>query len=489
MSNNKDKPVPLTKQLKKILRQIFDPTEIERITIKEIKKQRGKETRKAVLQAANEKVLAKLTKSKDKIMKFATQSDKDRQTDLNLAEMVTEERTVPRTVNLDVRVLDDDKYQTVLNDIRRSRAVKAKLASIFLNAHTAGAAIEYDKNGYLTIRDDDQQATTILKEMYKHKSGPNLYSLKPYINELLPNWMCCIIDDLRADVETVWKTKDPRLKKRRIQLALEGRRRSPVFAFQGIKFNSNASVKYDGITITLKWSKDTGPITFQLLGKKKRGDRRSKIDKGRYIKWKQIVEGNIKTGTITLNERDGKLRLYIPYYEKASDSLDPTKKLRVNFSEDKAQMVQCSVRNTLIDETNEPTLIDLYRNEQISSLEALSAIDRLGIQKEKYDAQRRSCGYVGKARKASTKKLNKITKQRANVTDYWNHLWSKNIVKISERWNCGQIELLNVPNDLFGRSWPWADFTNKVTHKADKIGIKVTVPKTTQVSDLLTVGT
>ena len=194
--------------------------------------------------------------------------------------------------------------------------------------------------------------------------------------------------------------------------------------------------------------------------KQKDGSR--KIDKSRWSIWTRIVSGNLKIGTISLNERDGKLKLSIPYYVEPRGTLDDSRTLEVAFNSEQDEFIKCIIR-----EGQKGFSVDLARREKLSCLEALASLDRLSAQRDKHDKRRRSCGNKGKAYRSATEKLGRITKQRTNTTEYWNHLWSKIVTKIAERWDCGKIQVFDIPKDLFGRSWPWASFVSKLQYKAD----------------------
>lgn len=359
------------------------------------------------------------------------------------------------------------------------------LKSVVKNIYGVSASGPRD-NSKLVV--SSNHVTYLLETVFKHKEGQDIYSSRRYVLDMLnkysngKGWCTAVGDDIRADIKSLWYAKDPSIAKcTRMFLAFQGKRNPPLFRFQGIKFNANVPKKFDNNSITLSWNNDLGPVEFRILGSKQKDGSR-KLDKSRWLLWKGICEGRIKHGTICLNERDGKLMLNVPYSVPISANVNDKKTvLEAAFVNNVNNFIQCSVRQG--DGRDEMvTMIDQMRNEQLSCSEALAGIDRLSEQSEKLDLRRRACNGIGKACRAATERLNRVTQQRQSVSNYWCHKWSRVIIDTAIRWKCGTIRVFDVPEKLingrvighlFDRSWPWSNFRLKLGYKAKLAGINL----------------
>jgi len=444
------------------------------------------------------------------------------------------------TTRFDVRVLDPDNkgiYQKVVNDIAQYRSTARKIFSMLAMSEIAGAKISFveekvkkkegekqeDPKVYVEVKPDPESSFEIKDNFAKiidPKMGKSLKSSKdgkPFRNcayafrsmvlkEISPNWLCHVWDNLRKDVESCFNSHDPEFTKATRGWLIEQHRRNLAsFQRKGLAILWAKSHEKDVVfadnklEVTLNWNRELGPVKFQILGKRRKGDRKRKLDGHRYSILDNIRRGRWSIGTVRLSEYDGKLVLFVPYKPvicSSSSQNDPNRITEITIGDNPNEFFDCRVRS------DNMSLTDQKRHFSIPVSVVVSWLDGLNSYRNRLRNNLRGCGNKhardngsghGKAYRKICEMLDNITKCRSNGSNSWNHVWSKRLVKIANEWNCGKIEIFNLPQSkedkrrdeeeeveekkeicgLLGRPWCWSTFKNFVGYNAKRFGIKV----------------
>ena len=370
-----------------------------------------------------------------------------------------------RSVTLPVFLPEEakDKYQDIINSIRLYRAIARQMFAACAMAEIAGAKITHDKE-YIKIIPQKDAALSILKTAFKQDGKAHLYQLRTLVlDELAPTFHSFVWDSLRREVSKRWVSRDQLIPATRGYLLLQGARDIAQFKSLGIGIPAIPStIKLKDHRLSVKWDHSIGGIDFGI----------NRLDGQRYIIWKCLRDGEKgwKLGTSYLSEREGRLRVTITY--EAPDKkikLDKSKKLILSFTQEEKPM----------------DFLKLSHNGRklytISVADAMNRIDRLFKLRQQYEINRASDG--GKkwghraAYKSTQAKVSKITLRRTCVTKEWNHLYSRRIMNFMNHANAGVLEVEKLPSDLLGRPWPWKQFFEFLSYKADENNVKLILKK------------
>ena len=389
-----------------------------------------------------------------------------------MATTTTEVRTDVMDLSLVLEVkAKPEQYRAIINSIKLVRASAQKLYAALFAAQAAGAAIQWGE--HLSVKPDNKAAATILEAAFGKAGKTPIYPARQWFLDHLAGWSdgaahedarmySFVWDELRANVESRWKAKDPEFTKaNRGYLSLNGVRRLAVFAGLGIGFPAaSARPRLESHSATLTWDREIGPVALDL----------GTMDPGRWFVWRRIVSGEWAHGTCRLTERDGKLKLIVSYKRPVEAvTLDPTRTLtvRLGVDADRLQLAGPDGAKT---------------SDYIILAEAADWLRRLAAQSQAWEARRAACGSPrrewGEPRRwrGIQGHLDRITLCREQGQQGRNHAWARRVAAMAKRWECGTVVLVMPDNStLAGMPWQWARFASACDYKLKLIGAKCEV--------------
>lgn len=360
---------------------------------------------------------------------------------------------------------DDALRQPILNSIRRYRMACRQMYGVLLASQAAGAEIT-EKDDSLSLKPDGKRSKAILEAVMNKTGKMFVYEMRPwFLEELYPNAFSFVWDSARADVATVWKAKDPEfVTASKGWLGLQGARGIARFNRRGIGFPvATARPVLAEHTLTLKWDKEIGPVTFRL----------PRLDGGRYYVWKSLRDGaeGWKLGTIYLSEDDGALKVVMTHHRPLRESsVDPERvcELVINHSDldRKAFLFSLEGRDA---------------QDVISGEEVLPWLRRMKRRREELERRKAACGSprrpwgFRKGYHDAQKILSNCSLARERGASDRNHAWTRRIVARMVSWRCGTLKMVMPPSLLFGEPWGWAQFVSFLRYKCDQDGIQLIV--------------
>lgn len=393
----------------------------------------------------------------------------------------------------------DDKYKAVLGGISRVRASAREMYARLYMAQAAGSSVSQNDEGDVKVVPDNKRARMILAAAYEKrevhanvpipgtgrkyagKVSPELatgvevvpqsktpaYEMRALFLAENPTLRSFVWDGVRKLVWSRWTAADPGVAKAtgkkvsRGWLELQGGR--PFQNFRGVGIEFPRLVLKDGAVaehaVTLEWDREAGPVTFKV----------GTLDPGLWHRWKRVAAGEVKHGTLSLNERDGKLMLYVPYEESvtADATLDYARGATVSVTADAAQMDIVGP-----DAAQHADALDLT--------EARDWLLRLAVQQGHWQRRR---GATGNPRKpwgeprrfrAIARHGRRVTECRTNGSKGRNHAWAVRVVSRAVGWRCGTVHL-TIPEGttLGGQPWQWRHFADVLRYKLEAVGVRM----------------
>jgi hypothetical protein len=370
---------------------------------------------------------------------------------------------VKRSTRFDV-IAPDDKYRGIIASIRLYRALCRKAFAVCAMAEIGGAEIT-EKNGDFSLSPNSDASRKILAAAFEKDGKAHLYQLRDFIlfGEVpkiqgtdIPAWSSFVWDSLRIDVSAAWRARDPSIGATKGYLVLQGARSLSMFQRRGIGIPAQQKPEFLEHTLRLKWDKNIGAVEFKI----------GRLDTGRYHTWKSLrekVEG-WKIGTIYLSEDGGKLFVTITHER-------PTKVANVNGS-----------TMELLFGNDVETFINLSYfggKTSLSVAGVIASLEQIKIRKINWEqrakADRRTRTWKNKKYKETPAAivLSNNTEKRERFVKDINHLWSRKIIETTKQTGCSEINVENMPVDLFGEPWQWSQLKVFLEYKATEAGISV----------------
>lgn len=359
-----------------------------------------------------------------------------------------------RSVTLDI-FCDQELRQTVLNSIRRYRAACRQLFAVLGCAQAAGGAILATDED-VSIRPDSAQAQTIMRQVFHLPDDAPAKALgypcrRWFLDELYPAALSFVWDSARRQVVTRWQAKDPEFTRAsRGWLVLQGARGVAEFRGVGIELpQATARPRLERKQVVLKWDRNMGPVEFKL----------GSMDPGRWFTWSNIVSGVWPPGTVTLNERDGRLRLTVSYERPHQQAdMDPSRSLTLQIEND--HFVVTGPDGEL---------------DTIGLADALAMLERLSKQRQLWEGRKECAGSPRrpwgdkKAWRATVEHLSRVTLNRERFVNDRNHAWTRRIATRATSWRCGVVR---VPawDGLGSYPWNWSQFQSFLRYKLEERG-------------------
>jgi hypothetical protein len=203
--------------------------------------------------------------------------------------------------------------------------------------------------------------------------------------------------------------------------------------------------------LALKWDHSLGAVEFRFA---------RKLDMGRWCTWVKVRDSDWPAGTVTLNERDGRIYAGISYKRPvAATELDPARQLDLHLSETGDALI-------LAGPDREQTF------ERLTLANALAQVDRTKAESLRWEERRAAAGSprrpwgFRRAWKGAQAHLKQVTRRRARLVADWNHAWTRRVAGRVRNWRCGSV-LWRQPADglLAGRPWNWTQFTADLRYK------------------------
>ncbi len=196
---------------------------------------------------------------------------------------------------LPLTVADDSQYRRVIGSLRRVRAAARQAYAVLFAAQAAGAEIQTDADGNVSVKPTNARAKEILTSVFRKGGKAPVYEMREWVlNELCPGIYSFVWDDLRRRVWTRWQAKDPKFPRAGMGwLALQNVRGLAVFRNTGVGFPTTV-IRAGSLAdhaVRLTWDREGGDVEFRI----------PKLEPARWHRWQQIVAGELEHGTILLN--------------------------------------------------------------------------------------------------------------------------------------------------------------------------------------------
>jgi hypothetical protein len=431
----------------------------------------------------------------------------------------------PAVLAVKVSPVNEDDYQSVLNDIRHYRVACNKIAGHRFMAQAAGIMLSTDEKGFLKARKAPNTAE-ILQEAFKEGSskGNPFYDIVASDN---PEWLAYVHCQVLRDVNAAVTAEDPRKKISREVLGFGGARGIVSFERQGLPiqrtkdykdylvFETDEKGRPNPFRIGLRWRKgdsSSATVWFKVLPeyseKGADGNRKGKLSKGTFIPLKLMSCGRLEMATSRLSEKDGHLFLFLSYKVRTKKAdVDPSRVVDVRFTDDPHRYIRANI-NTLgksekVGMEDRVSHLDIDVSPAILALEACEAkaahwrtVGGFREQKvvDRNNRRGRRVYSTPHVRDCAREHLANVTAHRTNVGKSYNSQWSRMIVDFCARNRCGTVKVHDLPSNggddgkgMMGRPWQFSLLLQDIQYKAARVGIKVesmetpTLPSPSQV--------
>ena len=454
---------------------------------------------------------------------------------------------MPRSLYINVVAKSTDEYRRVQNTIRLYRVVVHKLVALLHFVYTLSSEVTYTKmpddkklgvsEKFIKIAPNFKEAQVLAKFL----GGPDVSTCKgnfvaeflPYarryldtihpdiVADILPRFDRDILVDAVSDAYRFYTQKDPvsKIGKHKYIANDEGEIPKlehigmPIIRYcptndpswtKGEARSACGVIEQDKELLiwvsagTAKAAKDKKVFLvaegeFEMKG----APARKSLKNDHYAReiLRRMASNEIRYDTMVINEREGKLKLWMSYkVPRVSLGLPTDKCLHVSFNleDGKVHESRDSTEKDDLSDVGKKMLIhvsipenagiDKYRKFSIpvnTEIDQLLYLEKLGALRK---LQCNSCFVRGLRRTSSPGKdhfkeiRNKVTKRRTNYTRDRNHYWASTIVEFAKRWKCGMIKIHCLDNlglDSMKLTWPAAQLYTYIKYKADQFHINV----------------
>lgn len=284
------------------------------------------------------------------------------------------------------------------------------------------------------------------------------YAMRQWFFECLyPTARSFVWDSARRQVWSRWTAMDPEFPKAsRGWLVLQGARGVAEFRRVGIELpRATAKPELAERAIRLHWDKAIGPVTLTL----------KTLDRYTWLKWVEIRDDITPPGTLILNERDGRLRVNIPYEQVDEAAVKLGRVLRVHLD---------GQRLVLIGPDDVSDIIE--------TADATTHLTTMRVRRELWEACRRSSGSPSqpwgnrRAWKRSQRHLYLATRTRERFVMDCNHAWSRRVTSRAVQWDCAAVTWTAPATSTLGEhTWPWSQFAQFLGYKLTERGRSLTI--------------
>ena len=419
-------------------------------------------------------------------------------------------------------------------------AVRRTFLTLY-NANALACKVEEREGGGLQIRADSEKARKILGLLFDREGKSDKFYLE--IKDILKGWntrFCCQVSRY---VWSCWTGKDPEFKVAKGLLINSMLRELSRFHFLPIPFacgGNNKSIAYfDEHDIVLNWRSDRPPVRFvvdDLTGKMVGKDKKKPAD-SRLPIWHALKDGRWTINSMSLHfdpmenyNKQFKVRVSYMVPDKKELKLDDSRCMEVNFKaagvqgkdvpdDEKAEYDTEKEQfiNMLIREGHKPSPglpVDKVKGRSVSAVDVVDWLGKINAMSAHAKKSQASCGSRTEYRRgegfltagaAVAAVRHRLAERRENGVKTWNHLWTKRIVEQAKEWDCGRIQVFDVPKmekkrteeeveegslrdkvgPMFGHPWNFSQFKLMLEYKAKAAGIKVTYTESPEITQII----
>lgn len=376
------------------------------------------------------------------------------------------------TIKVPVYPATDEARELAGNGLRLWRGVCTKASAALAAVELATGVLEVDKEGNLFLAPEHWEKNgPLFQALWGHEKSD--LALDRFIKRECPSWTAATYQLARREVVKRWGAKDAdKTALSRRFLTHQSERRPAVFVNAPLQIlyceSSSRAVRIDIAerTIALHWDSDAGYVPFKLL----------ELDPLRWRVLKGLADGSIMPGGCKLQmiwgDKGPRFEIRFGYYAPVAERMaDPKRVMEVAFSEDREAFMVHSLRSGHRPATGLP--VDSVRGFAVSAVACLAQLDRIRAQSEGIESELKAVGRVRHVRRGVVSRSERLTRRRDAVVRDWCHVWSKMAIQSAARMDCGRIEVIGMPAQLFGRPWQWSTFKFDLEYKAKLAGLAV----------------
>lgn len=394
--------------------------------------------------------------------------------------------SIVRSIKIKVSCPDKKERAKLYGAIKFFRYVSRRTMAAYSAVEIACTDIKVNDEGFLTFasKANHEQIENVLKTVFQTKRA---HSVEEYIKELAPEWQSDTIQECWRLIKSRWSAKLPDSNLRMGAAMKLGQRDSCMFRFTALPIKwcptCQSNVKFDGHEIKIKWAYDF--VTLKI----------GTLDPWGWSVLRRIGTGELPPGGASIGLSDkGKLSLRLGYHLPVRTTpapLDPSRVMEVAFNDDPKKAIICSLRE------GHNKVTDEIVQRVVDAEASIKWVDRLKAQMDKLESEKEGCGNSrdrrngtghAKAFAAISKRSHGLAVCRENGTRTWNHTWAKYVVRAAVNWDCGSIQVMDLPKKekdgsgggICGRPWPWSDFMNKLAYRCEEEGIRIIEEEKTQ---------
>jgi len=392
------------------------------------------------------------------------------------------EKTVSGGKTMRVHVADE-LHWPVVQSVRRYRDALRKMFAALDAGHALAATLAARDDGSCVLTPHNDEAKIALAVAFggarikrlPKALGPNgkpvregshfdvavgsasAYELRNWFRAILyPSAKSFVWDSARALIVERWRALDPEVRATRGFLTMQGARQLAQFWRRGMCLPlATARPRFARRSVTVHWDNALGPVELQLAD----------LDRGAWKIWRRIRDGVYEPGSITINERAGKLLLGLSYKSAAETAeTDADAVLTVRLDGDRLTM------------TADASADEIALDNAIAVLTRLrGATDAWTRRRASSGSSWRSWGHRAKWRGAQ-EHLTAVTASRANFVTDCCHAWARRVASRARSWKCGQVALeIDALATLAGHSFPWSELKCCVQYKLARFGGSLTM--------------
>lgn len=281
-------------------------------------------------------------------------------------------------------------------------------------------------------------------------------------------------------VQGQWTAKDAETKCSRGYLAMNSRRRRPLFRYMPLPLRVCQSDR-----LLFEVSPGCHEFVIRMAKDAEAGERKSltlKIgttDPQSWRLWKGMVEQRWRIcDSAKLRMRAGprgdRLELIVAYRVSTKKAtVDPARVLELAWDNKPESLWRATLRE------GHTRTFDSRLSHTEAAGELPRILSRLAMAQEAIEKriEMASAGSSFKAKDWLREHQGRFTAARDSVLKHYNHVWTKKVAELAIKWLCGSVLVVGIPERLLGHTWQWANFRFDLEYKAREIGVTVKYDK------------
>lgn len=343
-----------------------------------------------------------------------------------------------------------DVFGKVLNNLRNeSRSFLNRI--IQMNWEYSNFSSDYRDKYDKYPKDKDIFGITLAGYIYRDISSKNKYyntrNLSQLQSEAMSKWKTLYKDILKGDVSVPSYKKD-------VPIYIHNK------SITGLKQDNNNYTVSIGL-INNEYKKELGKkanFKFNVLLSARDKTQRTILDR--------IIDGEYKIGASQIIKKGKKWFLYLTYKFEKDDSILLNKNNIMGIDIGVVNPVYIAFNNNLKRYNIRGGEIEEFRRRVEKRRISL-------LEQGKYCGE----GRIGHGRKRRIKPIEKMSHKVANFRDTVNHRYSKYVVDIALKHNCGVIQMEDLTgiskDNTFLKNWSYYDLQQKIKYKSEEHNIEV----------------